>query len=237
MPQQMPLGVSKQDEATFSNFYLPPGDSNRQVVDFLQNFAAGDNLEPVIYLWGPIGSGVTHLLQAVCQVAASHKRSYCYLPLKDNIDTDPTSAFDHLEQLELICIDDVHLLSHRSTWQVALFHLYNRLKDSGRQLLLGACQSPRGLDITLNDLRSRLQWGLIFQLCPLSDRDKIIVLRQRSRQRGFDLPEEVAHYILHRAPRNTRALFSYLEQLDHASLMAQRKITIPFVKRVLDFGS
>lgn len=147
---------------------------------------------------------------------------------------DPVVLLDGLEQLDLVCIDDLHLLEGQPEWQTAMFHLYNRVRDSGRQLLLGARKSPRGMDISLADLLSRLQWSLVFQLQPMNDRDKVAALRRRSRLRGFDLPEDVAQYILHRAPRDTRALFLLLEQLDRASLMAQRKITIPFVKQVLD---
>ncbi|MFC6635090.1 DnaA regulatory inactivator Hda [Microbulbifer taiwanensis] len=233
VPQQLPLGVSLRDDATFDNFYLSESDPNCQVVALLQAFASGENPEPVIYLWGDAGSGVSHLLQSACQSAEASGRSFQYLPLTDLLAMDPAVILDGLEQLELVCIDDLHLLEGHPQWQTALFHLYNRVKDSGRQLLLGARKSPRGLAIDLADLQSRLQWALVFQLQALSDGDKLAALRRRSRLRGFDLPEDVAQYILHRAPRDTRALFLCLEQLDRASLMAQRKITIPFVKQVL----
>lgn len=233
IPQQLPLGVSLRDDATFDNFYLSEADPNLQAVTLLRTFASGDNPEPVIYLWGEAGSGVSHLLQSVCQNAEASGRSFQYLPLTDLLSVDPAVILDGLEQLELLCIDDLHLLEGHPHWQTALFHLYNRVKDSGGQLLLGARKSPRGLDLDLADLQSRLQWALVFQLQPMSDTDKLAALRRRSRLRGFDLPEDVAQYILHRAPRDTRALFLYLEKLDRASLMEQRKITIPFVKQVL----
>ncbi|WP_346839274.1 DnaA regulatory inactivator Hda [Microbulbifer sp. SAOS-129_SWC] len=234
VPQQLSLGVSLRDDATFDNFYLAPSDTNQQVVVALEQFAGGQSIEPVIYVWGEAGSGVSHLLQSVCQRADAGGRSFQYLPLAELLDIDPSVALDRLEQLDLVCIDDLHLIEGQSEWQTALFHLYNRVRDSGRQLLLGARKSPRNLSLELADLTSRLQWGLTFQLRPLNDGDKLTALRQRSRLRGFDLPEDVAQYILHRAPRDTRALFDCLEQLDRASLVAQRKITIPFVKQVLN---
>ena len=228
------MGVSLRDDATFANFFQSPDDGNRQVVGMLQAFASGQSPEQMVYLWGEPGSGVTHLLQSACQVAEATGRSFQYLPLTDLIDKDPEAILEGLEYLDLVCIDDLQQVEGRSDWQTALFHLYNRLRDSGKQLLLGARQSPRGLPLTLADLKSRLQWGLTFQLHPLSDGDKVAALVRRSKLRGFDLPEDVAQYILHRAPRNTRALFTLLEQLDRASLQAQRKITIPFVKQVLN---
>nr|WP_242524027.1 DnaA regulatory inactivator Hda [Microbulbifer salipaludis] len=228
------MGVSLRDDATFANFFQSPDDGNRQVVGLLRGFASGESPEQAVYLWGEPGSGVTHLLQAVCQVAEGAGRSFQYLPLAELIETEPEVIVDGLEFLDLVCIDDLQLIEGRANWQTALFHLYNRLRDGGRQLILGARKSPRGLALDLADLHSRLQWGLTFQLHPLSDTDKLAALRQRSRLRGFDLPEDVAQYILHRAPRDTRALFACLEQLDRASLQAQRKITIPFVKQVLN---
>ncbi|WP_226645986.1 DnaA regulatory inactivator Hda [Microbulbifer variabilis] len=234
IPQQLPLGVSLRDDATFDNFYLSESDPNRQVVALLQSFASGQNPEAVIYVWGDAGSGVSHLLQSACQSAEANGRSFQYIPMAELMTMDPVVLLDGLEQLDLVCIDDLHLLEGQPEWQTAMFHLYNRVRDSGRQLLLGARKSPRGMDISLADLLSRLQWSLVFQLQPMNDLDKVAALRRRSRLRGFDLPEDVAQYILHRAPRDTRALFLLLEQLDRASLMAQRKITIPFVKQVLD---
>lgn len=233
-PQQLSLGVSLRDDATFDNFFLPEADPNRQVVTALRAFAAGDSADPAVYLWGEAGSGVSHLLQSVCQNAEAAGRSFQYLPLAELLPMEPSVILDGLEELELVCIDDLHLLEGHPRWQTAMFHLYNRVRDGGGQLLLGARRSPRGLDIELADLRSRLQWGLVFQLQPLSDSDKLAALQNRSRLRGFDLPEDVALYILHRAPRHTGALFACLEELDRASLMAKRKITIPFVKQVLD---
>ncbi|GAB2523730.1 DnaA regulatory inactivator Hda [Microbulbifer agarilyticus] len=234
VPQQLPLGVSLRDDATFANFFQSPDDGNRQVVGMLQAFASGQSPEQAMYLWGESGSGVTHLLQSACQVAEATGRRFQYLPLTDLIHADPEQIVEGLENLDLVCIDDLQEIEGRAHWQTALFHLYNRLRDSGRQLLLGARKSPRGLNLTLADLQSRLQWGLTFQLHPLSDSDKLGALIQRSKLRGFDLPEDVAQYILHRAPRDTRALFACLEQLDRASLQAQRKVTIPFVKQVLN---
>lgn len=230
-PEQLPLGIALRDSATFANFYLPQAHPNRQAVSVLESFPAGD--EPVIYLWGEAGSGVSHLLQAACQSAEAAGRSFQYLPLESLLAGDAQASLEGLEHLDLVCIDDLQLLAGQRSWQTALFHCYNRIKDHNGRLLLGARLSPNGLDLQLADLRSRLQWALVFHLQPLSDRDKLGALQSRSRLRGFELPEEVARYILHRAPRDTGALFAMLEQLDRASLMAQRKITIPFVKQVL----
>ncbi|HKJ77017.1 MAG TPA: DnaA/Hda family protein, partial [Gammaproteobacteria bacterium] len=85
----------------------------------------------------------------------------------------------------------------------------------------------------LPDLVSRLGWGLIFHVRPLSDEQMIDALQLRARQRGLDLPADVARYLLRHYRRDMTSLASLLERLDHASLVAQRRLTIPFVKQWL----
>ena len=225
---QIPLPLEPRREGRLDDFVVGP---NRAAVDAVREVVAEPDAS--LYLRGPAASGKTFLLNAACLAAREKGMTAFYLGLK-RLPANGAAALNGLENLDLVCIDDLHLIEGRPDWQTALFHLYNRLRDSGRQLILGARKSPRGLELELADLKSRLQWGLTFQLHPLSDADKLAALRQRSRLRGFDLPEDVAQYILHRAPRDTRALFACLEQLDRASLQAQRKITIPFVKQVLN---
>jgi DnaA family protein len=87
--------------------------------------------------------------------------------------------------------------------------------------------------LTLPDLTSRLGWGPVFQLATLSDRDKRAALQMRARRRGLELGNEVAEYLLRRYPRDMDSLFSLLNQLDRASLVAQRRLTIPFVRELL----
>ena len=114
-----------------------------------------------------------------------------------------------------------------------LFHLFNRLRDTGRRLLLAASKSPRELQVKLPDLKSRLTMALIFQLHGLSDEDKLRALQLRASRRGLHLTDEVGRFILNRGSRSMNSLFDLLEQLDRASLQAQRKLTIPFLKETL----
>jgi DnaA family protein len=119
-------------------------------------------------------------------------------------------------------------------WEMAIFNLYNRILESGktRLLITGDCP-PRQLNLGLPDLASRLDWGQIYKLQPLSDEDKLQALQLRARLRGFEMPEDVCRFLLKRLDREMRSLFMTLDQLDHASITAQRKLTIPFVKEIL----
>ena len=118
-------------------------------------------------------------------------------------------------------------------WAEALFHLFNRIRDAGHYLLIAADAAPRQLEIALPDLDSRLRWGVVLRIQALDDDGKLAALRARAYDRGIDLSEEVAQFILNRSPRQTGELFLLLDHLDQASLSAKRKVTIPFVKQLL----
>lgn len=151
-----------------------------------------------------------------------------YLPLAQLLDRG-VEVLDYLAQYELVCIDDLHVIAGKADWEEAMFHLFNRLRDSGRRLLLAASASPRELPIKLPDLKSRLTLALVFQMRGLSDEDKLRALQLRASRRGLHLTDEVGHFILTRGARSMSALFDLLERLDQASLQAQRKLTIPFL--------
>ena len=231
-PQQLSLSVNLNDDATFDNFYAPVQSHNAMVVQGLRAQLDGSG-ESFIYLWGAPGCGLTHLLQAACHQAQSSGLSVQYLPLRDLVGYAPDELFAGLEMVDLVCLDCLPTIAGRPDWELAIFNLYNQLRDQGKRLLVAAEQSPRELALTLEDLRSRLQWGLTYQVHSLSDEDKQQALQMRARARGLELSDEVAQYITQRLPRDTNELFWQLQRLDHASLAEQRKLTIPFVKKVL----
>src|SRR5690606_1669688 len=233
IPQQLSLGVSLNDDATFDNFYAPPDSHNAEIVAFLRE-QVETSRETFVYLWGASGSGLTHLLQAGCHYAQSQGKSIQYLPLADLAGYAPAELFADLGILDYLCIDHLTAVAGRPAWELALVNLYNSLRGSGKCLVVAAEQSPRELPIQLEDLRSRLQWGVTFQVELLNDEEKQQALQRRARARGMELNDEVAHYILQRLPRDMNELFRQLQRLDHASLAEQRKLTIPFVKKVLN---
>ncbi len=225
---QVPLGLSLKDEATFENYYAG---THSEMLTALQQTANGRG-EPIIYLCGTRGQGLTHLLQAACHEAALEGRSCVYLPLGQLVSLPPDMLLG-LETLSLICIDDVHVLANHPQWEEAVFHLFNRVRDAGGHLIITGNEVPSALPLHLPDLKSRLAWGVVYALHPLSDDEKIKVLRMRAKERGITLSQEVAKYLLSHCPRHMRTLLAALDALDKASLAAQRRLTIPFVKEVL----
>ena len=232
-PIQLPLGVRLRDDATFANYY--PG-ANPVALGYVERLCEADAgwTDSLIYLWGASGVGRSHLLQAACLRFEQRGEQAVYLPLAELVEHGP-ALLDDLEQCALVCLDDLQAVAGRADWEEALFHLFNRLRDAGRCLLLAADAAPRELPVQLADLRSRLSLALVFQLQLLSDEDKLRALQLRASRRGLQLPDDVARFILTRGSRNMSDLFALLERLDQASLQAQRKLTIPFLKEVLDW--
>jgi DnaA family protein len=224
MINQLTLGVGLKDEATFENFF--PG-KNTQLIEVLKN-----NNERIIYFYGIGGEGCTHLLQACCHESRRHKQSAVYIPLNNLSDLSP-NIFEGLEACHLVCIDDIHCIAGKREWEEAFFHLYNRIHDAGGRLIVTANVAPKLLNFILPDVISRLAWGIVFQLQPLTDNEKLQAITMRADRRGMTLTEEVGKFILTHCPRHMSTLFAALDALDKVSLAAQRKLTIPFVKTVL----
>lgn len=227
-PAQLSLGVEMRDEATFSNIHAGP---NAALVERLAH-QLDDDGESFIYLWGAEGTGRSHLLQAACHEASDRDCRALYLPLEE-LGHFPPLMLEDIERLDLVAIDDLEYVVGRKRWEEGLFHAFNRLRDSGKRLVMAAAAPPRQMAVELPDLASRLSWGMTFQVRGLDDTGRLEALQLRARMRGMLLSDEVARYILHRGPRRLDALFESLATLDSASLSAQRRLTIPFVKQAL----
>lgn len=225
---QLPLGVGLRDDATFGNF-LPGGNAAPMAALRRQ---LDDDGEAFIYLWGGEGSGRSHLLQAACHEASDRDKRALYLPLNE-LGHFPPHVLEDIERLDLVAIDDLDMVVGRKRWEEGLFHAFNRLRDAGKRLVIAAGSAPRQLNVELADLASRLSWGMTFHVERLDDDGRFAALQLRARVRGMQLPDDVTRYILHRGPRRLVELFDALERLDRASLSAQRKLTIPFVKQAL----
>ncbi|CDZ75949.1 hypothetical protein BN59_00211 [Legionella massiliensis] len=228
MNRQLALAIQLNDEATLADFCWG---SNTLFQQELNASLAGVGGR-LFFLWGTEGCGKSHLLQACCQLESNAPA--IYLPLQVLKEWGPESI-EGLEEQALIAIDDIDAIAADKAWEEALFHLFNRVRDNGKTLLLISSKQPlSSLAINLADLRSRLAWGLVVQLNELSDDLKIKTIQQHAHKRGFELPTSVGQFLINRCARNMHDLHRILDNLDTASLAAQRRITIPFVKSILD---
>ena len=230
MNLQLPLSISLRDDASFENYVCG---ANEQIVQHLIRCVQGRDSDGAIYLWGNFGVGVSHLLHAACHAAGDKYISAVYLPLAELME-ESTAIFEGLETISVVCIDDIESIAGNIEWETALFHLFNRIYDAGAQLIIGANCTVSQLGLILPDLASRLSWGFVYRLHDLKDEDKLMVLKTRAMARGLDLSDNVGHYLLKRYPRDMTQLYALLNELDVASLAAQRKLTIPFIKSWLD---
>lgn len=224
---QLPLGVRLRDDATLAAF--EPG-ANGAALGWLQaQIGAGAERG---WFWGATGSGRSHLLQAACHAAMDQGLRAIYLPAAE-LAGDAAGVLEGLEHCQLVALDDLGDLAGQRGVEVALFDLCNRLAEQGGLLLATAAAAPLSHPWSLADLASRLAAAAVFRLRTLDDAGKLAALQRRARLRGLELPTATARFILSRADRSTAALFDLLDELDVASLVAQRRLTVPFVRDLL----
>lgn len=221
----LPLGSNPRH--TFANFCT---DGNPGVLEALESLPRqGGSL----WLHGPGDSGKTHLLQAACHQAKARDQSAAYLPLRQMRELGP-EALGGLEQCAWVCLDDVDAVLEREDWERQLFGLVNQALDHGASLLLAARRPASSVPVELPDLKSRLRGAVSLPLRPLDDDRQPEALRRRAHSQGYDLPEDVVRYMQRHVVRGLGQLCRLLDRLEQASLSQQRRITVPFVREVLD---
>lgn len=222
---QLPLGVQLSDTTSFESYYAGP---NREAAAALRALPAPGS-PPLLFLFGPAGSGKTHLLQALTREAAG-QHACAYVPLRLLASEGP-SVLEGLDRADLVCLDDLEAVLHDPAWLLPLLRFLDRLQAQGARGALSAAASPDRLALVLPDLATRLSAAAVYGLKPFSDADRSELLRERARARGLELPQDSARYLLSRLPRDTGSLMRALDALDKAALSAKRRLTLPFVQR------
>lgn len=226
--RQLTLGVQLKERATFASFLTA---RNVELVAHLQQVAA-TTPPGATWLAGPHAAGKSHLLQAVCAATPPARRA-AYLPLESLLPFGP-AAIDGAEQLDVACYDDVQSVAGLAEWEEKLFSLWQLAVERGTTLLFAARENPVQVDFGLADLKSRLASSTVFAVRELNDDEQLQALELRARLRGFELPVETARYLQRRFPRDMRSLCEVLDTLDDAAFREQRRITVPFIKQILD---
>jgi DnaA family protein len=226
---QLPLGIQLRDSSVFASFH--PG-RNQPVVDALLALRA--HAPPrVVWLHGASGTGKSHLLQALCARATQRGERAAFVPIR-TVAPVGADVLTGLGAMTWVCLDDVDPVLGEPAWERALFALHQELDEQNGRLVLAAVQAPQALAIQLPDLASRLRGGLVLRLQSLNEEEQMAALKLRAELRGLELSDEVAQYLLRRLPREMGALCEFLDRLDQAAMIAQRRLTIPFVKEVWD---
>jgi DnaA family protein len=224
--EQLPLSVRLRDTARLASFV--PG-ANREVFELI---AGGPGSAPrVLWVWGRAGTGKTHLLQAACAAVAQRGGSASYIDL---VRAAEPGWLEGCENLDLVCLDGLDAVAGDPSWNAAIFRLHTLMQDGVTRLYVTTTLPPAGLDFALPDLRSRLLAASVHQLLELDESGRAEALRLRAEQRGLELSSEGALYLVHRLPRDMHSLCAVLDRLDEASLVAQRRLTVPFLRQALE---
>lgn len=230
---QLPLPVRLRDASVFSSYYAG---RNSSVVDALQSLdtlrSSANKATTCIFLQGGVSLGKTHLLQALC-AGSGHGGPAAYIPLRRGrgMGEELLSGYG---RYPLVCLDDVEAIAGDEGWERALFRLHQELEEQGGRLVVSGRQPPAALGFRLRDLASRLNGGLVLTLRPLAEGEQLAALQLRAQMRGFELPDETGWFLLRRLPRDMASLCAFLDKLDEASLIAQRRLTVPFVRDVIE---
>lgn len=211
---QLLLDISPDWQPTLDNFVV--GD-NAELLFGLRAALAGN--ERNFYLWGETGCGKTHLLHAVLHAAqhAGLSALYCDAHVPDTL-------------ADVIAVDNVE--EYDEATQIELFNLYNQMRDSGGLLVVSGKVAPQQLQLR-PDLRTRLGWGLIYQLHRLSERETALALHAHAANKGYRLPDEVVHYLLTHGRRDLTSLLASLDALDALSLSLHRPPSVPLLKQAM----
>lgn len=221
---QYPLAFATDEPPSFDNFVSGP---NAPAMCAVRESASGRG-DRYLYLAGPAGTGKTHLLAAAARAAGGF-----YLDPGGEPGIGP-AVTEGLETARLVCLDGVGAAAGRPDWEEALFRLFNALESAGAPLIAADRAPPGRLGLQLPDLASRLASGPVLGLAPLGEPELGRLLAERARARGIDLPPPVAGYLVARERRDVSHLLALLDRLDRHSLAAQRPVTIPFVRSLIE---
>ncbi|HRN61635.1 MAG TPA: DnaA regulatory inactivator Hda [Luteimonas sp.] len=224
---QLPLALRYPPDQRFDTFFA----TDQAPVAQLRAFATG-GVERSLLLTGPAGTGTTHLALAACAEAEAAGVRAGYLPLASAAG-QLRGALESLHALDLVALDGIEAVAGDRDDELALFDFHNRMHDAGRRLLYTSRAAPDALPLRLPDLRSRLSQATRVVLDRLDDAGRGEVLRLRARRRGLQLDDAAIDWLLRHAGRDLSGLTALLDRLDRASLAAQRRITVPFLRGVL----
>ncbi len=216
--KQIPLAIGPEAARTYENFLPGP---NAAALAHLLALASG---APPVYLWGPAGSGKTHLLQAVVERAQQQGESTAWF------EAAIPAPWEAPEHCGWIVLDDCQAFD--AAQQQAAFALFVEASAHGAVVLAAGSVPPVDLAVR-EDLRTRLGWGHVFALQPLAEPEVRAALRREADRRGTFLSDEVMDYLLTRFARDLKHLMAQLDRLDEFSLSTKRAITVPLLRQML----
>ena len=229
MSGQLPLALRWPAHPRFETFVAA---HNGAAVELLRAASRSPGA-PWPYLAGPRGSGRTHLLIGACAYASECGRSAQYLPMT-TLGAGRADAIRGFGGSDLLAIDDVDAIAGDADAEHALFDLYNRCRAESATLVFAARSPPAHAAMVLPDLVSRLCACAQVTLKALDEGERRALLRERALARGIELDDGALDWLFARGRRDLASLFDLLERIDRAALAAQRRVTVPFLRGLLN---
>ena len=229
---QLPLRLVLSSGRRFENFEATS--ANAELLDAVRRVAARRTPERVLIV-GDAGSGKSHLLEAACAAASAGGDAVAFAPMRD-WRSQRVDAVRGLGRAELVCIDDVDAIAGDRAWEEALFALVEESASRSTRMLVSAVATPSNVPFALADLRSRLSAATLYRLRELDDESRAKALRRHAGRLGIEIPDEVVGYVLTRHRRDMTSLIALLDRLDHHSMVRQRRLTVPFVRDLIEAG-
>ena len=229
MSIQFPLAFEFQANQGFNTFFTA---SNQDIVSQLQKLILGTG-ERQIFLYGEAALGKSHLLQACCQFAHTQGMNPFYYPFEEKR-LPSLSMLENLEEVKLVCFDNINEIIGNLDWEQAFLNFLNQNAENNNRLILTARTNPKEIEVKLPDLKNSLSSGLSLELNPLEQNETITALIHKASYMGITISRKVGHFLVTHYASDLPSMWILLEQLDKATLSAQRKLTIPFLKQILE---
>lgn len=229
---QMPLKIGLRDEASFDTF-IAEQEGVALALNALQSALANPKGD-AYYLCGPNGVGKTHLLQAACRFITEKNKNSVYLPLADRSLPFVPDVFSGLEQVSLVCLDDIDQIIGKKDWELALSNLITKCNVQGNTLLIAGDLPIGDWKLAYSDLAKALISVIPLEIKAVTQKEELVTAMQRhSKCMGFELPDNVGELLVKHYSSNLAELMQVLKSLEEASLVQKRRLTLQFVKAVL----
>ena len=227
---QLILPYQKNVRQTFENFYSDKTE-NIQILDCLKKIFNNTNNQ--IFIWGNNSSGKSHLQYSACNYFDNAKKKCIYFPMKEYKKFD-NDILKEAHKYDLICIDDIDQIFGINEWEKSFFMLINNLIDSSSKIIYTSSSNLKNTNIKLEDLHSRLSWGLLFKINDENDLIKEKILKKIIFEKEYNISINICNYLLSRKERDLNSLINAIHKLGLYSFSTNKKVNLKDVNSILN---
>jgi chromosomal replication initiator protein len=237
-----PVDLVLNSRYTFDNFILGPSNRHAHAYSLAVAQSPGKSYNP-LFIYGGVGLGKTHLMQAICHHInnAFGNLKICYLPserftneLIDAIQHRSTSSFRaKYRNMDVLVLDDIHFIAGKESTQEEFFHTFNVLYDAHKQIIISSDRTPKEIANLQERLVSRFGWGLTTDIQPPDLETRVAILKKKIEREPVSVPDDVIFFIAQLIKTNIRELEGALIRIIAYSLLEEKFITLELAKEVL----